>query len=233
MPQKKRKRSGLSGMKAGAAYDALVELRKVLEKYADEEVEGTEEEQQKAEAAEEEMQTLLERLEKLLIAAAPSKVWLLRRISTFLITAQAVPFSEADMMDTMNIRPAQPEFLVAKPPTTLNDIVSQSADSGSTQFWNAANTKIHLDFLLRTVPRKSEAASCLIIDTLLFRAASMLPADSTQVIVLHLEAKIPPMKCFNSSQTHLSGFINYVSLLVAKNKHSAKKDPLRQQGQTP
>jgi hypothetical protein len=124
MPPKRTKRSGLSALKATAAYKVLQNLKTVLVTYPDDDdpEAGKEEDPQKAaEAAAElqEMNDLVSRLETI-FASATSKVstmWPDQKI--MLSLTQSVSFSKVTdeiMEDVLEIRPRIPdEHLSMKP----------------------------------------------------------------------------------------------------------------------
>ncbi|KAJ6486196.1 hypothetical protein C8R47DRAFT_533024 [Mycena vitilis] len=226
---KRRKRSGLSGLKANAAYDAFQRLRDVFVRFENNETEelvnATEEEKQEADAAtkaaedaEREVLLIMARLENLLSKAAGSKVTFKDIHSPRHSTVSNVTSFEM-LRDVIGVRPANKEFLsLKKAPSVIQELVSRSTTLGEGQFWSATNTRSHVNFILRTVPIESGAAARLLVDALFYRAASMFPADSTKAMVLHLEARAPDTKVDEESSTSIHGFIDYVCLVVERDK---------------
>ncbi|KAJ7919309.1 hypothetical protein B0H13DRAFT_249913 [Mycena leptocephala] len=103
---------------------------------------------------------------------------------------------------------------------------------GENTLWSLENYVQQLNFLERTVPRNvrrtilnhpcyglmrhsCEAAARLWIDTVFFRASSLIP--SSDALVLHLEAGVPSLRRSRSSIT-VSGVIIYIAIAVPKSK---------------
>jgi hypothetical protein len=162
MPPTRTKRSGLSGLKATAAYKVLQTLKTVLVTYPDDdEPEANQEEDPQkvaeAESQVQEMNDILSRLETI-FATAPSKVrtmWLDQKI--MLSLTQSVSFSKITdeiLEDTLDIKPCIPdEFLSMKPEEDLVTMATQRNEMGENTLWSLENYVQQLNFLERTVPR--------------------------------------------------------------------------------
>ncbi|KAJ7940498.1 hypothetical protein B0H13DRAFT_2260684 [Mycena leptocephala] len=138
MPPKRTKRSGLSVLKAAAAYKVLQNLKTILVTYPDDDdpEAGKEEDPQKAAEAAAELQE-------------------------------------------------------------MNDLVSR------------------LETIFASASSKCEAAARLWIDTVFFRASSLIP--SSDALVLHLEGGVPSMRRSRSAIT-VSGVIGYIAIAVPKSE---------------
>jgi hypothetical protein len=159
-------------------------------------------------------------------------MWLDQKI--MLSLTQSVSFSKITdeiLEDTLDIKPCIPdEFLSMKPEEDLVTMATQRNEMGENTLWSLENYVQQLNFLERTVPRNvrrttlnhpcyglmrhyCEAAARLWIDTVFFRASSLIP--SSDALVLHLEAGVPSLRRSRSSIT-VSGVIVYIAIAVPK-----------------
>lgn len=108
-------------------------------------------------------------------------------------------------------------WLYPKGDEELKLAIDATREKGATIMWSDDNMYKHLDFLLNTSVRTSEAQARLIIDTLFFRAACMMPSDKK--VVMELEKRIAPNRPLASRLDTVFGVIDYTILLTSPDKH--------------
>jgi hypothetical protein len=194
MPPKRKMRSGLTGTKATAVFDLVLELKKLLLTFPNDKLETQEQigagdeaqaeadaRAQEAEKVETEVSNIVERLEKILAAAVSPNV---RVMSTnpILNFKQAIQFSSDHLHNVFNVRPETPDyFLSFKADGDCRVIASNTTHLGAQDFWSSGNMHAHLNYLLRTVPQMVclSAISCFCAHSVLISPRLPLVFGST------------------------------------------------------
>ncbi|KAF9029526.1 hypothetical protein BDZ89DRAFT_1065311 [Hymenopellis radicata] len=190
-PTKRKKLSGLQGLKFTEALDCVFRLKGLMNEYPDEaENEGGAFEQA-GEAGE-----LIEQLVKIMTTSA---------------ILRSVTFSRT----TPGHLNVEPTGALCIPDEKVAEAVSTSRAVAPDDLWSSARTLEHLNFLVRTVPPNCEASTRLLIDAIFFRAAALMPVGSS--LLLHLEASVPPT-IRKEDTTSLSGITDSLALMVPTNK---------------
>ncbi|KAJ7503028.1 hypothetical protein B0H11DRAFT_1987517 [Mycena galericulata] len=218
-----KKRSGLSGAKAAAAHETILQLKRIVFPYDPQPADGIEEEEDEANAEVEkehaDLQDILNNLDRILGRSTQATPLSTKEQED---RANAEAEKHAAVQDIMSRldrvfgRSATPLFTINSEHTQeeLLAIVSQRANLGANHVWTAKNMHDHLNFLERTVPKQAEGSARLWINTLFFRASAMLPEDSPGVVVLHLEASVPTKQM----ATSVSDIVDYLVITVPEER---------------
>ncbi|TFL04235.1 hypothetical protein BDV98DRAFT_502919, partial [Pterulicium gracile] len=140
------------------------------------------------------------------------------RVNSPLVRSLHVSAVNDDILDQLNIKQLGWIYLIKlQESESLKQEIDATRKLGVNETWSNDYMYKNLTFLFNNSPRTSEAASRLIIDTFLFRAACMIPSD--RKVVMELEKPVPVVKPLASKLHMLSGYIDYTVLLTAPKHH--------------